>query len=239
MFTMKFRKFLTNFISEIAMKKINDEKLLNALVEVNHLQELFSVPFLPMAELFIFDKGEYLFSQNMPSDYLYFLVSGRVEVFAYIGENRIHCQQYFCSCEIIGETDILWGEPSISYVLALSSCKCIGISLPRYREILLNDIAFLRHVARALSNRLKDKTTDRNRLISLESRLAAYIFDFSNGGIFTANLKETAELLDSSYRHLLRSMSSMCDKGTLKKLGRSCYRIEDMNTLIALKEKKG
>lgn len=221
------------------MKKINDDKLLETLVDMNHLQDITTVPFLPMAELFVFDKGEYLFSQNLFSDYVFFLVSGRVEVFAYIGENRIHCQQYFCSCEIIGETDILWGEPSISYVLALSSCKCIGIFLPRYREVLLNDVAFMRHVARTLSNRLKDKTTGRNRLISLESRLAAYIYDYSSGGIFTANLKETAELLDSSYRHLLRSMSSLCEKGILKKLGRSCYHIEDMNSLIALKENRG
>ena len=216
------------------MKKINNLQQLQSLIQTNNLQDLFSAPLLPMAELFYFDKDEYITRQHVKTDYIYFIVKGHAKVFAYLDNDQTHCQQYFRSCEIIGETDLLWDEPPISYVLSLSECLCIGICLSKYRKKLLDDTTFLRYTSKVLASRLKDKTTTRNRLISLETRLINHILAFQENGMFCMNLKESAELLDSSYRHLLRIMAFLCEKGTLKRLSRGKYEIVDMQALIDL-----
>lgn len=50
---------------------------------------------------------------------------------------------------------------------------------------------------------------------------------------FHENLTEIAELLGTSYRHLLRTLSELCDKGILKKEG-SSYIVTDERTLMEL-----
>lgn len=215
------------------MKRISDAHRLAAVLEQNDLQSLFSAPLLPMAELLVFEKGEYLYRQGERTDDLYVLVSGRAEVYAYIRDDLAHCQQYFCSCDLIGEADVLWGEPPVSNVLALSRCTCVGISLARWRDTLLADPVFLRAAARALARLLREKSAH-TRLLPLEARLSAYILTASNGDVFAMNLKETAELLDASYRHLLRVMAGLCGQGALERVGRGRYRIAGRGLLRAL-----
>ncbi|WOO37548.1 cyclic nucleotide-binding domain-containing protein [Anaerocolumna sp. AGMB13020] len=50
---------------------------------------------------------------------------------------------------------------------------------------------------------------------------------------FHENLTEIAELLGTSYRHLLRTLSELCDQGILKKEG-SSYIVTDERTLMEL-----
>ncbi len=216
------------------MKKINNPILFESIIHTHHLQDCLSAPLADIAELYTFEKGEYLLQQNIYSDTLYFLISGRVEVFSFIGNDRTHCQQYFCNCEILGEADLLWGEPAISYVLTLDDCYCVGISLSHHKEALLNDTVFLNYIGKVLASRLKDKTTERNRLLKLETRLASYILSCQKDNQFEICLKETADLLDSSYRHLLRIMASFCQNGYLKKTGRGKYCIADPEALRKL-----
>ena len=68
---------------------------------------------------------------------------------------------------------------------------------------------------------------------SLESRLASFILKSENNGIFSYNLTECAELLCTSYRHLLRIINLFCNTNKLSKNGKS-YKIIDRGYLDIL-----
>ena len=55
---------------------------------------------------------------------------------------------------------------------------------------------------------------------ALESRLASFILKNSKDNIFHYNLTECAELLCTSYRHLLRVLNSFCTNNKLSKNGK-------------------
>lgn len=214
------------------MERLDDSKLLNRLVRENDLQNLFQSNVTAMSELFRFRKGEFLMRQGMSANYLYFLLSGKAEVYQYTVSDRVHCQEYFNSLECIGEIDVLWDKPAISNVVTLSECLCLGISLIKYRETLQNDLLFIRHVAITLANRLDNKRYN-TLLDPLETRLASFILRVKTGDTFNFSLKECAEILDSSYRHLLRVMYALCESNILQKTDRG-YQIKDPEALAML-----
>ena len=98
----------------------------------------------------------------------------------------------------------------------------------KHRNILLNDINFLRYTCKNLGERLSymNNNTCINLYDSLESRLASFILRREKDGIFSYNLTECAELLCTSYRHLLRVINSFCASGKLEKNKKS-YKILD------------
>jgi hypothetical protein len=67
----------------------------------------------------------------------------------------------------------------------------------------------------------------------LEERLASYVMNISENNVFCENLTLLAELLGTSYRHLLRTLKSFCDKGYLKKEN-GVYKIIAPNQLSEL-----
>ena len=75
-----------------------------------------------------------------------------------------------------------------------------------------------------------NNTTCINLYESLESRLASFILKTEKDGVFSYNLTECAELLCTSYRHLLRIINLFCSTNKLIKNGKS-YRIIDRDYL--------
>jgi len=88
-----------------------------------------------------------------------------------------------------------------------------------------------------LSNLVKTNNTqllkallDKGVYESLESRLASFILKTEKDGIFSYNLTECAELLCTSYRHLLRIINLFCSTNKLVKNGKF-YKIIDRSYL--------
>ena len=140
----------------------------------------------------------------------------------------------FNSFQIIGETCSLWNKPPTASVQATCKTYCIGISM-QYRDLLLNDIVFLRYICQNLGDKLSymNNNTCINLYESLESRLASFILKSENNGIFSYNLTECAELLCASYRHLLRVVNLFCNTNILSKDGKS-YTILDRGYLESI-----
>lgn len=214
------------------MRQIHDPAQVRQAIAAYHLQALFSRDLTAMGELFQFEKGEYLMHQGLVAVRLYLLLSGSVQVFQYTVSGRTHCQQYFNSLEILGETDALWGAPCVGNVVALTDCLCLGISLETYGPALRDDLPFLRHVAQVLAQRLASKS-ENTLLEPLELRLAAFMLRARRGNRFELTMQETAKMLDSSYRHLQRVIYAMCRLHLLAKAGYG-YEILNLEALEAL-----
>lgn len=216
------------------MINVKNKGLLNKYINNTVISKLFSQDMSNLLELFSLNKGDFLINEGECSDYLYFLVSGKLKVFSHSTSGKIMSLNLFNSFEIIGETGSLWNNPPTASVQASSKAYCIGISM-KHRDILLNDVIFLRYICKNLGERLSymNNTTCINLYEPLENRLASFILKTEENGVFSYNLTECAELLCASYRHLLRVINLFCSTNKLIKEGKS-YKILDRDYLESI-----
>lgn len=211
---------------------IHNEKLLSKFIEKYKIHSRFSDNNSPNFELFLFKKGELLLQAGGHSNFIYFLVEGKIKIYNYSLDGKIIFLSQLEPFQIIGEIGSLWDWEALANVEARSKVYCIGIQLDKYRELLLTDKIFLRFLCHKLA--LKIISTDMYHsttiIDSLENRLASVILKNADENLIKPNLTEWSELLCTSYRHLLRNLKDFCNRGILEKQGKK-YLILDLETL--------
>lgn len=127
---------------------------------------------------------------------------------------------------------------NINNVIAYEDCICATIFLSKYHEILMNDVFFMKAIAKNLASKLSKST--QNQSISLnypvENRLAAYFVVSHKDYMVQDNFVVVAELIGCSYRQLQRVLQLFLDKKYIKKIKRGTYQIIDLNALNLLGE---
>jgi len=124
----------------------------------------------------------------------------------------------------------------------MADSYCVGLPLGKVRNQLFHDAKFLRCICGSLAHKLNrlSKNSTINLLYPLENRLASYMLaageraaQHGNRIVFSGNLTETAELLGTSYRHLLRTLNTFCDKEIIKK-NNGCFEVVNVKVLREL-----
>lgn len=215
------------------MKQINQPSLLLDYIQQYHIQDIFSCDVSNMAQLFSFQRGEFLMELGVPSEYLYFVTSGNIKIYTYTISEKLYIRDFYKgNAPVVGEAGILWGNLPTCAVQALTDGTCIGISAKQHREELLNDNLFLRYVGQTLSARLQASSRI-TPMDPVEVRFGAFLMANSENGIFSFNLSTCAVLLNTSYRHLFRVINKLCDIGILKRIDAG-YQILNEAALIQL-----
>lgn len=225
------------------MKKINDSKLVNQYVEKYNINEIFSKDIKPYTELFLFSKGDHICREGERLSHLFFLVEGKAKVYSSLSNGKTILICFYNSGKLIGDVEFMKFEPANSNFQVTEDSYCIAISLQRVREYLLDDIKFMRFMCESLKEKLirLSKNSSINLLYPLENRLASYILATGTSTeinrvmviIFNENLTEIANLLGTSYRHLLRTLKMLCNNGILKKKN-TYFEVIDLNMLKKL-----
>ncbi len=189
-------------------------------------------------EIIELNKDDYLLHQGEHLDHIYILLKGKVKV------NHINANGNSMLCSfnspysIIGDLEFITQSPIINNVIAYEDCICATISLSKYYKILMNDVFFMKMIARNLANKLSKST--QNHSISLnypvENRLAAYFVVSQKDYIVQDNFVVVAELIGCSYRQLQRILQLFLDKKYIKKIKRGTYQIINSNALNLLGE---
>ena len=189
-------------------------------------------------EIIELNKDDYLLHQGEHLDHIYILLKGKVKV------NHINANGNSMLCSfnspysIIGDLEFITQSPIINNVIAYEDCICATISLSKYYKILMNDVFFMKMIARNLASKLSKST--QNQSISLnypvENRLAAYFVVSQKDYIVQDNFVVVAELIGCSYRQLQRILQLFLDKKYIKKIKRGTYQIIDLNALNQLGE---
>ena len=172
------------------------------------------------AERFFFEQGDYLLREGEPIDCIYFVVSGKAKVCLNISNGRQLLLSYFLSEGIIGDAELMIGRhTAITTLQAVSDFICIGLPLTVYAAALKNNITFVNYIGKELAEKLMQSSINRAITIlqPLDARLCAYITQTASGGIFRETLTEVAELVGTSYRHLLRCLDKLCKDKILQK----------------------
>lgn len=224
------------------MKKINNPKLMEEYIQSYGINRIFSNDISEYMELILFKKGEYICKEDENIDYLFFFVKGKAKVYMSLrnGKSLLIC--FYYPFMMLGDLELVNYAKATSNTEVIEDAYCIALPLKKVRNQLLSDSIFLKFVCSSLGEKLEraSKNGSINLLYPLENRLASYIMvtkeevNSSHGKIieFNENLTEIAELLGTSYRHLLRTLNNLVAKGIIIKHGHSYEVIQES----ALKE---
>ena len=172
------------------------------------------------AVLLRYDRCEWMLRAEQTIEYLYILLSGKAKVCMSdeSGRNLLLC--YYVSEGMMGDIELLMGRrEAISSVQAVSPVVCIGLPLAVYAPMLLSHLPFVLRAAKGLAIKLHNSVANTTEIIlrPFETRLCEYLLQTAQNGVFSERLIDVAEQLGVSYRHLLRSLKTLCEEGLLEK----------------------
>lgn len=238
---------------EVAKEKQTKEELKAYYIEKYQLKSYFEIDPSPYMQLYHFKKGHYIIREDEEVPYLLFFVEGRAKVYSNLSNGKALLIGFYSSLRLMGDVELYAGPKATCTVQVISDAYCVGIPMKQARLVFSEDTSFLRYVCQALGEKLErsSKNSSINLLYPLENRLASYIFAMVGGDdiskkdayksrdekmpsmYFKENLTELAELLGTSYRHLLRTLNDFLTKGILEKQ-KNCYRVLDLKQLEGL-----
>lgn len=206
------------------MKKIEDSFIIENYYNELNMKKIFIDDMKSDMRLLKFEKHEYLIREDEDLEYLLFFIQGKAKVFKTLPNGRSLLLAFYKPFRVIGDIEIVKNQSATGTVLALSTCYCLAIPMEKARLKLIKDSKFLKFTCESLAEKLAavSMNSSINLLYPLENRLASYINESLIYGDdlyidFDENLNNIAELLGSSYRHLLRTFNTLCKKGVLKR----------------------
>lgn len=221
------------------MKKIEDSFIIENCYNELNMQKIFMNNMKNDMRLLKFDKHEYLSREDEDLDYLLFFIQGKAKVFKTLPNGRNLLLAFYKPFRVIGDIEVVKNQSATGTIQALSTCYCLAISMEKARLELTKDRKFLKFTCESLAEKLAavSMNSSINLLYPLENRLASYIneslvYEKNEENLyidFDENLINIAELLGSSYRHLLRTFNTLCKKGVLE---RECGKYKIINKTL-------
>lgn len=210
------------------MKKIEDLFVIESYYNELNMSQFFDKNMKENIKLFKFERNEYLCREGEDMPYFIFLVEGKAKLFKTLPNGRTLLLSFYTPLKVIGDIEIVKNQAASGSIQALSDCYALVIPMEKAREELTTDSKFLKFTCESLAEKLFtiSMNSSINLLYPLENRLASYINELSvpmrhlNSKEyinFDENLVNIAELLGSSYRHLLRTFNGLCKKQVLEK----------------------
>lgn len=223
------------------MKIIHDINKCENYINTYKLDDLFSKNMRHHMVLLEFEKEEHLCKTGGKMEYLLFLVQGRVKVYTLVQNGKSLLLCFNKPFRVVGDIEFIRNTVFDTNVQAIETVYCIGIKIDKIREHAFEDAKFLRYMCIGLGEKLSRVSifSSINLLYPLENRLASYLLAVGEPNRdFKAldkgcNLVQIAELLGTSYRHLLRTLNTLKEKGAIEKRGGS-YMIKNREILESL-----
>ncbi|AOZ93418.1 Crp/Fnr family transcriptional regulator [Paenibacillus crassostreae] len=209
------------------MEEIKDRELMDSYLYEHHLESVFNERLLPYMTLYSFEQGEFICSQGDPSQMLYVLVKGKVKIYTTSVDGKTLILSFKKPLEVIGDIEYVQGINIINTVEAVSSVSMIGIHHRWLKKYGNDDAPLLQFLLNIITRKfqIKNNTLSFNLMHSVEVRLASYILSVSfdesdslfHGETNTINIKDAANFIGTSYRHLNRIIGQFCNEGLIER----------------------
>ena len=201
---------------------VNDEKKVNEYLRKYDFSGIFSDVEIYRSGFKIvkMERKSFLFMSEEQRRYLYFLVEGKFSVYA-TDENGNQMLVRYCDSFIcLGDMEFLgYSEPSNAIEMD-SNCTFLALDMSLFRDKLLNDMVFIRYIARALGEKLNyfAKMQFHDRSITSSQKVVSHIIERAGESLFyKENIRKAAAILSISYRHYHRILSELVDEGILSR----------------------
>ncbi|RUT35670.1 Crp/Fnr family transcriptional regulator [Paenibacillus zeisoli] len=209
------------------MKEVQDRARLRSYLEMYQLGTVFDERLQQHLSLYSFEQGELICSQGDPANTLYVLVKGKVKIYTTSAEGKTLILSFKNPLDIIGDIEYVQGIEIINTVEAVSSVDMIGIPhrwLVKYAQ---DYPPFLQFLLKIITQKffLKSNFLSFNLMHPVEVRLASYLLSITyddsdskfEGQLTSLSLKDAANLIGTSYRHLNRVIQKFCAEGLIER----------------------
>jgi CRP-like cAMP-binding protein len=208
------------------MKEINDHLQLKSYIETYQLEAIFNEPVFPHLSLYSFEQGEIICSQGEASQYLYVLVKGKVKIYTSSEDGKTLILSFKKPLEVIGDIEYVRDIDIINTVEAVSAVYMIGINNRWLRKYASQHAPFLQFLLEIITKKfhLKNNSMSLNIMYPVEVRLASYLLSVSTDesdshfkNLINISIKDAANLIATSYRHLNRVITQLCAEGLIER----------------------
>ncbi|NRD76910.1 helix-turn-helix domain-containing protein [Bacillus sp. BRMEA1] len=222
------------------MKEIQDLEKLNHYLHLHQMESIFPVPLRQHLSLYYFEKGELICSQGDAAHFLYVLVEGKIKVYNTTTEGKILILSFKKPLEVIGDIEYVRKIDFINTVEAVSPVCMIGIHhswLEKYGNDHAPLLNFLLDIITQKFT-IKSQSLSFNLLYPVEVRLASYLLSmtFEDTREFhqlNIRIKDAANLIGTSHRHLNRVIGQFCTQGLIER-HKGYILVKDREGLMAL-----
>lgn len=178
------------------------------------LEDIFPSSLRQHLVLFQFEPEEALCKQGDAQEWIFVIVRGKVKVYTTSTEGNTLLVNFTSPLGVIGEIECLNGLETLNTVTAVTTVQAIGIH-KRYLHLYREEVSFLQFLLHLISDKFYNKSISLsfNLLYPVEVRLASYLLSVTTPQeikVSTANLKDIASLIGTSYRHLNRVILKFC-----------------------------
>ncbi|WP_058304134.1 Crp/Fnr family transcriptional regulator [Gorillibacterium timonense] len=191
------------------------------------LLPLFPEPLRAHLTFCNFGEGDLICSQGEMPAYLYVLVKGKIKVYTTSEEGNTLILSFLTPIEVIGDIEYIQGIPIMNTVEAVTPVRMIRVPFRSVNEFGRDHAPLLRFLLKIIAEKFQRKSSSLsfNLLHSVEARLASYLLSVCydkndvqfEGHVSLASLKDTANLIGTSYRHLNRVLKKLSAEGLIKR----------------------
>lgn len=209
------------------MKEITEKELINTYLHQHQIESIFNDELMPYLSLYSFDQGELICSQGEPSQYLYVLVQGKLKIYTTSAEGKTLILSFKTPLEVVGDIEYVQGNDLINTVEAVSPVLMIGVHYRWLKKYGSDHSPLLNFLLKIITYKfcIKSNSLSFNLMYPVDVRLASYLlsvsFDEFNTQfkcrLSTTHLKDAANLIGTSYRHLNRVIRKLCTEGMIER----------------------
>ncbi|MGV3489088.1 MAG: Crp/Fnr family transcriptional regulator [Tuberibacillus sp.] len=225
------------------MDIIDDKEKLKFYLNQYELNTIFNEQTHTDLNLYYFDQGKMICSQGEPCTTMYILVEGKIKIYTTSPDDKTLILSFKTPLEVIGDIEYVQNLDTINTVEAVSPVYMIGISHQALNKWGHNYSPFLRFLLDIVTQKfyINTHSFSFNLMYPVEVRLASYLLSITmddnheviRGHLRTSELKDIANLLGTSYRHLNRVIQRFCENGWIERSD-GVIRIFDRKGLSAI-----
>lgn len=211
--------------------------LLGWYIQMIAAEDLFVPELKKHSRLLEYEKGELIVAADERLLSMMILVSGTAQVCSYSPDGKLVVVAHAEPPQMIGDIEYLQDKKTLHHVYAKSRVRVIAISADVLPMYCTDSLAFYRLICRNLINKLYDTSYEYSRslLYPAKNRLAKYLADHVDGdGMVYLKIKDTAEKLGITTRHLSRLINDFERLGIIKRVGAKVFDIIQEDKLQAL-----
>lgn len=186
-----------------------------------------------------FIKDSSIYKINRSVTHCYFILSGTIKIYIDHKNGRRSILDFVGSNGWLGELSLFCNESDIKENKVLQDVECWEFDMDELRKICKENAIVSFYFASYIANKLLARSyrMSENLNYSLDIRLASFVLQYQQNGIYNIPHTDVSEYMNVSYRHVLHVIKQFCELGILIKEKGKGYTISDMEKLKQFQNK--
>jgi len=225
------------------MKEIRDRELFEHYLDAFQIKSIFNEQITLHLSLYSYEQGETICNQGQPSEYLFLLVKGKIKIYTTSTEGKTLILSFKRPLDLVGDIEYVRGTDIQNTVEAVSPVYMIGVHYQWLRKYGRDHAPLLKFLLDIITRKfyIKSNSMSYNLLYPVKVRLASYLLSISfdesdvlfTGELSAISLKDVANLIGTSYRHLNRVIHQFCEDGLIER-SRGYIKVKDRQGLSVM-----